>query len=920
MAETENFWHKVKDFLFFTILRLVLGLRYKLQINTMPTADGRPILFLPNHPALIDPVIMMRVLGPAFRPRPLVDETQAMRPLVKQAVRFLNAVIIPDAGKAGRSVRLSIEDKLLNVAQALKDGHNVLFYPSGEIYRTGRERLAGKSGLHFILNQFDSDSMPRLVLIRSTGLWGSRFSCASGQYPRLSSILIKGLLALLLNLIFFIPKRRVSVQMLESPELRSLALTAYKKDLNQYLENFYNEQTPPPQSVPLYFWQGSQPVAMPEPKEVTRIHHIAASPIVREQVLSYLRGLSGISQISPEHFLATDLGLDSLAQIEISVWLEEEFGFTVPELEALNTVQDCLDAAMGALGGQMNFSLKPVPKNWFHKKQGDNPSLSLADAPPLQGHNAPSLPSLFLANARKHYNSPLVADQPSGVRTFGQMLTGVELLLPFLSARPNARLGVMLPLSPAALLSWLAVMLAGKTPVMVNWTVGMSNLRHCLGLSQVDTIITAKAFINVLQRQGFAIDDVTWPDGRKIDFVYLEDLVKQAGLAGKLKAWWRSFFSRRLQRKACLVGTDGISEIAAILFTSGSESLPKAVPLTHANLCSNLNEAIKILALHRSDRLLGMLPPFHSLGLLANMALPIAAAMPMACHPNPTEANILNRLVKNYKTTLIVSPPTFLQNMLERATGSPDLASLKLGFVGAEKCPEKLWRLFAEQCPSGVLCEGYGVSECSPIISVNRPGHVYPGTVGPPLDSLRVLLLAGPETNPALTEDRQALVNEPGILLVRGPSVFSGYLTGPPGFPQPSSPFICFAGKTWYKTGDVLSQDADGVLTFLGRMKRFAKIGGEMISLPQIEETLLGAFAGAQPADSGPILAVETSDIDPQITLFTTIGISREEANQALRRAGLSGLYNVRQVINLPLLPVLGTGKTDYRSLKSMLK
>jgi acyl-CoA synthetase (AMP-forming)/AMP-acid ligase II/1-acyl-sn-glycerol-3-phosphate acyltransferase/acyl carrier protein len=896
----------------FALVFVILRLRYSLKIKNLPANDGRPVLFLPNHPALIDPVILCQVLGPDFRPRPLADAGQAARPGVKQALGLINAIVIPDASQSGRQALRQIEQGLSLVAQALEHGDNVIFYPSGRIYHSRMEAVGGNSGLKTVLEQMNT--LPRLVLVRTTGLWGSSFSRASGSYPKVLEALKKGLALLLANLLFFIPRRQVSIEFSEPEEFRQIAASGDKQAINRYLENFYNRDAPPAMKVPFFFWQGSKPLPMPEPDEAGGQADLPVTSSVRDQVLACLRRFSGQERIEPDMLLGADLGLDSLSLVEVGLWLEGEFGCYVPDLENLLTVQDCLQAAMGINSGRQSGQ-KPPPPVWFPLPQDAAIKLTMPEAPLLD--STPSLPSLFLAWARKEPARPLLADRAGGMMTFRKALITVEALLPAFKKISGERVGVMLPMTPAALTGWLACMLAGKTPVMVNWTVGLSNLRHCLGLSRVKVVVSARALMNRLRRQGFDPEQVSWRDGTKVNFIYLEDVAKDLGWSGKLGAALRALFFRRLDKLAA--DKSHMSNTAAILFTSGSESLPKAVPLSHANIVSNLLDAVKVLDVRAGDRLLGLLPPFHSLGLLGNMALPACMGIPMACHPNPTEAAALVGLVKNYRLSLVITPPTFLGNMLQRARQTDALASLRLAFVGAEKCPESVFRDFARQCPQGALCEGYGVSECSPIVSVNHPGNPCPGTIGLPLASMEIAVVAGPDTNPGLSEYVEAAVNQPGLLLARGPNVFDGYLPAPPGYPGPSSPFMEYGGKIWYRTGDLVSRDGDSVLSFCGRLKRFIKVGGEMISLPQIEDVLLSAFAGLRGEQEGPLLAVEAVGQDAMITLFTTADVSREQANAALRGSGLSGLYNIRRTVRLEQLPLLGTGKVDYRRLEAGL-
>ncbi|MCI5208121.1 MAG: 2-acyl-glycerophospho-ethanolamine acyltransferase, partial [Candidatus Electrothrix sp. ATG2] len=231
------------------------------------------------------------------------------------------------------------------------------------------------------------------------------------------------------------------------------------------------------------------------------------------------------------------------------------------------------------------------------------------------------------------------------------------------------------------------------------------------------------------------------------------------------------------------------------------------------------------------------------------------------------------------------------------------LHSLRLIFSGAEKCPDHVFAALEKQCPQAVLCEGYGVTECSPVVTVNSPDAPQIGTVGRILESMEYVLL-DPETK------EQVSAGKNGRLLLRGPNVFSGYLGDAP------TPFIDFNGKSWYDTGDLMFERND-VLVFAGRLKRFVKMGGEMISLPAIEQ-VLGAH---YPTGDGPVLAVAATGNEqhPELVLLTVLETDRQEANQAIRKAGLSPLHNIRLVRQVEEIPLLGTGKTDYTSINKMI-
>jgi acyl-CoA synthetase (AMP-forming)/AMP-acid ligase II len=304
---------------------------------------------------------------------------------------------------------------------------------------------------------------------------------------------------------------------------------------------------------------------------------------------------------------------------------------------------------------------------------------------------------------------------------------------------------------------------------------------------------------------------------------------------------------------------------------------------------------------------------------MVGLVFPLSLGLKAAFHANPTETESLLLLVRDYRLTLLAAPPTFLEAMLDKAKrldtsqGINLLASLRFAFAGAEKCPEHVYRAFAEACPNAALCEGYGITECSPVVSINRPDAVVPGSIGHALPSVTIALVR--EEDGHIKE--RAHMGETGMLLVRGLSIFGGYLGDAP------NPFVNFAGHTWYRTGDLVSMDATGRLTFQGRLKRFVKIGGEMISLPQIESVLLAAFAGHPgiPQDS-PALAVEASPegTGAEIALFTPLALTLAEVNGALRTAGLSALYTIKRIVTVETIPLLGSGKTDYRALQQQLR
>ena len=867
----------------FVLRAIILGLlwlRYRIRVRGLREIQRRGmrgILFLPTHPALIDPVILTSLLLTTFKARPFADQDAVNLPGIRWLVSRARAFTIPTVARYGQLATERINAIVAQSIEALRQGDNVILYPAGHLMRSRYEEIGGNSAVETIVHALPD---VRIVLVKTRGLWGSEFGLASGKDPDVGRNLLRGIRQILANFIFFTPRRDVTLEFVE-PE--DFPRTADRATINAYLERFFNEDAPPAQYVPYTIWERQGRHEMPDPEWGGVPGHVEDVPEgTRKIVYDRLREMSGVQHIEVTHRLDSDLGMDSLARVELMAWLETEFGLPQGNSESLQTVSDVLLAAFGEATGAAVFTLKPVPAPWFAAEEDRIVSVE-------PGEN---VAACFLAAAERQPDRTIVADQTSGAKTYRQLILGILALLPSVKALPGERLGIMLPASVAACVAYLTTLFAGRTPVMINWTVGRRNILHGLELTGTQRILTAKALVTRLEQGGMDLG------GIKERFVYLEELAAGISTGAKLRALLASRTNWGALRQAA------ISPTAAILFTSGSESLPKAVPLTHANILTDLRETLPIVKLNRRDRILAMLPPFHSFGLTGNLVVSLTAGLRAAFYPNPTEGPVLARIIEAYKTTVVIGTPTFLNGILRAAT-SQQLAPVRLAFAGAEETPERVYAMFAERCPQAVLIEGYGITECSPIVAANSPDDPHPHTIGRLLSSLDYALV-NVETG------RPVPPGTPGMLLLKGPTIFDGYLGDAP------DPFVEYNGERWYRTGDLVMQTEDGLLKFAGRLKRFVKLGGEMISLPAIETALLEQYGTAE--DEGPILAVTaTADERPELVLFTIRDIDREAANNVIRAAGLSALYNIRRVEKVDAIPVLGTGKTDYRKLQERL-
>ncbi len=869
----------VIDLLLRGLVRALLALRYRVRVTGLKevAARGRRgILFLANHPALIDPIILMSRLHAGFAPRALADRDQIDRPLVGWLARRVGVRPVPDLARYGPQARRQTESVLRECAEGLRRGENLLLYPSGHLYRTRFEDLRGNSSVETILRHCPE---ARVVLIRTRGLWGSSFSMISGDFPRVGHVLKRGALSLLASFLFFAPRREV---LIECHEPADLPRRADRQRLNAFIEDYFNRDAPPATYVPYTIWERGAARELPDPQPARLSGSTdEVPPATRQIVLDHLRSLTGVQTLRDSDQLARDLGMDSLTRAELLLWLEREFGFRAADVASLQTVGDVLLAARGQASGSRAVELKPVPKTWWANRGRGRVRVPTGE----------TITELFLHQARAHPRRVVLADQLSGARTYQDVVLGILALKPVIEELEGERIGLMLPASAGAGVVYLATLFAGRTPVMVNWTTGPRNMAHSLTLTGVRHVLTVRPLVARIEEQGSDLAAI------RERLVFLEDVRARLTRGARLRAALASRLSWRGLERAEPPG------IAVVLLTSGSESLPKAVPLTHANILANIRDVFEIIHVREDDSLLGFLPPFHSFGLTVTTVLPLVSGLRAVYHSNPTEPWVLARLVAAYRTSVVCGTPTFLAG-IARAAAAGELSSLRLAVTGAEKCPEQTYELLARRCPNAVILEGYGVSECSPIIAVNREECPRPGTIGKVLPSYEYAIVD-------VDSGRRVAPGETGLLLVRGPCVFSGYLGE-----EVAPPFVELEGRRWYRTGDLVSADEEGVLTFRGRLKRFIKLGGEMISLPAIEAALERHFAGE--SREGPVLAVEATPDEerPEIVLFTTLELERAAVNRVIRAAGLSALHNVARVERVEAIPLLGTGKTDYRALR----
>lgn len=483
----------------------------------------------------------------------------------------------------------------------------------------------------------------------------------------------------------------------------------------------------------------------------------------------------------------------------------------------------------------------------------------------------------------------VVEDVTRHALSYDRLLVGASLLGKRLAegTQVGEAVGVLMPNVNGVAVAFFGLQAMGRVPAMLNFTVGEANLLAACATAKIRTVVTARAFVEQAKLDGA----VAALAGAGIAVRYLEDEAKTIGGAQKLWALLDVGAIERRHRRLHI----SPDAPAVILFTSGSEGLPKGVVLTHRNLLANCAQLASRIDFNASDVVLNALPVFHSFGLTGGTLLPVLNGIRTVMYPSPLHYRIVPALAYDANATIMFGTDTFLSGYARMAHGY-DFYSLRYIFAGAEKVRDETRRVYAEKFGLRIL-EGYGATEAAPVIAVNTPMHFQAGSVGRLLPRIEARL------------DPVPGIDEGGRLFIRGPNVMAGYyLADRPGDLAPPH-------EGWHDTGDIVTIDEEGFVTICGRAKRFAKIGGEMVSLPAVE----GYAAAVWPEAQSAVVTRPDAKKGEQLVLYTTAQDADARALQKWAKAnGVTELMVPREIRVIEALPVLGTGKIDYVALGAM--
>lgn len=490
-------------------------------------------------------------------------------------------------------------------------------------------------------------------------------------------------------------------------------------------------------------------------------------------------------------------------------------------------------------------------------------------------------------HGRKHVIAEDIERKPM---TYSQFITRSFVLGKLINRECYGQntIGILLPSSAGAAATFFALHAYGRVPALLNFTAGGAQLVKACHTALVKTVITSKRFVQMAKLEN-SVGDLS---AAGITITYLEDLRKKLYIRDKCFGIFASLFPRLAY---IITGNADAEEPGVILFTSGSEGTPKGVVLSHANIQANRYQLASRVDFGPQDCVFNCLPMFHAFGLTGGTLLPLLSGIKTFFYPSPLHYRIVPELVYDTNATILFGTDTFLTGYA-RMANPYDLHSVRYIFAGAEKLKEETRKIYASKFGVRIF-EGYGATETAPVLSTNTPMQNREGTVGRLMPGITYKLVQVPG------------IEDGGQLWVKGPNIMLGYFRAEnPGQLQPPA-------DGWYDTGDVVTIDSDGYISIKGRTKRFAKIGGEMVSLTAVETAVNNVWSGKNHA----VVTVPDARKGEQIVLLTDYAeAEKEELIRYFRNEKLPEIAIPKQIILLKSLPLLGTGKTDYQKAKSI--
>lgn len=798
------------------ILRLLLKVRYHVEIEGVEVIKG-PFILVARCQSEIDPLLLLSQFS-AFVG---VPRDKIVRYWVRRLLSYFSWVALPlFSDRAARFFGNRMVREMVPEFEKHPSQNWVVF-------------LEGENNP--LIAALDKRALYVATII---GMEGSLFQKESVKRP---FGFWKAVGLILQNGIFWMPKRR-------------LKLIFQKATLENYRE-LLKVKREPLQEVPYVFW-----------KKNTTAYSVKKEEILLEQISRLSK--KPVEEIGMEMHLYDDLLLDSLDVTELVVFLEKEFQQHAT-FEMLETVEDVLQTARGRPRFKTREQIiqeKTLP-SWIKSR------------PKVQAPVGKTLGEAFLRSCDR-MGQALASTDPIETLSYVRLKTLAVGLVEEIQKLPGTEVGLLIPASGEMYAIIFALILAGKIPVVLNWSQGPRWMDEVLEQTDVKVVLTTASFLQHLPMElSLSVEE---------KIVLLEEMRMQITIEEREKGLELSRYSTEALVQYFKLDQMTGDEIAVLLFTSGTEKAPKGVPLSHRNLLSNHRAVLEVARFTAGDVLLGMLPLFHVYGFSLTGIFPLIIGLRVVYHPSSLDFQGVLKQIPKWQVTTLATVPTFLRALLQMAP--PDsLTSIHRFIIGAEKPPADLMKLLPETAD---VMEGYGLTECSPVLTLKTSRDQG---VGKWVQGIDYQIVDPTTFQPAKV----------GLILVRGESVFKGY------YRSSIDPFKEIDGKRWFNTQDLGFVDAEGFLHLQGRESRTVKIGGEMISLPVMEDVISQAFK-----EQVAIIGVADEKKGAHLVLFTTKDLLLEDVNHALGKAGLSPLLKIAQIEKIDAFPLSPMGKIDYKKLR----
>ncbi len=524
----------------------------------------------------------------------------------------------------------------------------------------------------------------------------------------------------------------------------------------------------------------------------------------------------------------------------------------------------------------------------------------------------PTIADAFIHTAKTAPQKWAITNGDQEPISYRKLLTGATIFSRFFKQYAGQNLGLLLPTTTIGSISNIAALMAGKTVVNINYSASKEAISSSIEQAEIKTIVSSKQFLKRLESKGLDLSSAL--DNTKL--IFLEDLAKQITPVNRIGTFILTtllpafVLTRLINRRSKLDNT------AAILFSSGSEGAPKGIELSHRNIMANCKQVANMLNLRDNDVIMATLPLFHAFGLTVTCFMPLVRGIPTVCSPDPTDGLAIGKAVYRFKASLLFGTATFYRlYSRNKKLESNMLNSLRYVIAGAEKLNETTREAFQARFNKSIL-EGYGCTETSPVASVNIPDHISDrwtkqighkvGTVGLAVPGT-TFKIVDPDSLKPLEQ------GEEGLILIGGPQVMKGYLNNSE---KTASAIVEQDDVRWYKTGDKGKLDKDGFLSIVDRYSRFAKLGGEMVSLGGIEQRVRNALANPELS----LVAINLPDAKKgeKVILMIEGEHDTKAVRQQLINANMPSLLLPSQIFSIEKVPVLGSGKTDFANSKKL--